>query len=196
MAHRTSVAARYPHVQGLRLLPLGLLFVVSAAWRAGAFRGWSSIDQAPRAWFYSGLLIAVVVSFPIRQWYRRRLGNGSPRRGGRGTVTLAIVAGAVLVTAAALPRAPGSVSLPPLILGLALAHPGLDAGRGRRHYLVLAAAWCLFACLPLLAVPMRVRDVGLDLLIGLSLIGAGLGDHWMLSRAFVDPHEASRVRTL
>jgi hypothetical protein len=38
---------------------------------------------------------------------------------------------------------------------------------------------------------VRVRDVGLDLLIGLSLVVSGLGDHWLLRRAFVASGEES-----
>jgi hypothetical protein len=61
----------------------------------------------------------------------------------------------------------------------------MTLGRLRWHYLPIAAAWFVFATLPPLGVSVHSRDVVFDLLIGLSLVVAGIGDHRMLCRTFV-----------
>ena len=52
----------------------------------------------------------------------------------------------------------------------------------RRHYLAIAVACVAFAIAPLIGVPVTVRDVTFDLLIGLGLLVAGVGDHVVLLR--------------
>jgi uncharacterized membrane protein YhaH (DUF805 family) len=145
--------------------------------------------------FIAGLLIAIAGSFPIRRCYWRRFGYERSRRRWRGALMLTGVSGVLLVTVALQPAA-ASVSLPAMVIGLALVHPALSSDGRRWHYLPLAAAWCLFACLPLVHVAVHVRDVGLDLLIGLSLIVSGLGDHWQLRRAFAASGEKAYVSSL
>src|SRR2546426_8784852 len=67
------VTQHYLQLQGLRLLPVGAVFLMSAMWRAV---GPHSTDGAisARLWFYGGLVAAVMGSFVIRAWYRKRFG--------------------------------------------------------------------------------------------------------------------------
>src|SRR5262249_19510507 len=74
------VTERYPQLQGLVLMPLSVLFLASAAYRAG----WFSLpgDDGPHVaarWFFGGLGLAVVASYPITAWYRTLLGSAPQR---------------------------------------------------------------------------------------------------------------------
>jgi hypothetical protein len=196
LMERHFVVERYPHLQGLRLVPLGVLFLISAAWRAGFLSAVIPSDRAAHFWFFSGLAIAVAVSFPIRRSYRRRFGRPPrPERTRTGVVTLTMVTGAFVLTLA-VPHLPGSVSLPALAIALALTYPGLSGGGLRWHYLPLAAGWFIFAWLPHLGLSRHVREVGLDVLIAVSLIVAGLGDDRILRRAMAAPREEPYARSI
>jgi hypothetical protein len=65
----------------------------------------------------------------------------------------------------------------------------------RRHYLVIAVACLVFAFAPLMRVPPAARNVALDLLIGMGLIVAGVGDHMALQRVLQSPEGVGDVRT-
>ena len=65
------VTARYPQLQGLRLLPIAAVFLISAAWNGGLFHV-PGEDQpiAPVRWFLIALFVAVAASYPMRGLYK------------------------------------------------------------------------------------------------------------------------------
>jgi hypothetical protein len=181
------VTDHYAQLQGLRLIPLALCFLGSAAWRAGLL-GWlpGSGGGGARAWFLTSLSLAVIASFPIRAHYRRRLGVASSRVTRTGMVTLtACFVYFVILTG--LPSNRWHVSIAVLFAALALAHVGLASGGVRRHYLGIAVACLAFAIAPLIGEAGTGREVTLDVLIGLGLLVAGVGDHLVLQRVLQVP---------
>src|SRR5688500_4530199 len=66
----------YPRLQGLRLVPLGLLFVGVALWHDGQLT-WlpgSTGDGAAR-WFLGGLILAIAASYGVAAYYRSQFGS-------------------------------------------------------------------------------------------------------------------------
>jgi uncharacterized membrane protein YhaH (DUF805 family) len=183
-----QVAERHAHLQGLRIVPLGLLFLVSAVWRAG-YLPWPAAVHTARVTFFAALVVAVGVSFPIRAAYWRHSGRPRVRRHRTGAMTLILVTAAFLLSTA-LPSTPRSPSMPALVVGLALIYPAMFVGGRRWHYLPLAAAWGLFALLRTFGVSFHVREVTLDLLIAISVIVAGLGDHRLWRRTYTSRQDA------
>jgi hypothetical protein len=175
------VAEHYKQLQGLRLLPLGIPFLISAAWRT--LMSTESPGLSRVAWM--GLLVtAIAASIPIGRYYTRRFGDAD---------TLPWRAAAVLFGSFAtllglewLQEAwPAPVSLPVLFVAIALARVGLVADCLRLHYVWIAVACIVFASLAPLGVPLEIRAVALDALIGGGLIVAAIGDDRVLRRAMV-----------
>ena len=181
------VTEHYPHLQGLRLVPLALCFLASAAWRAGLLDWLPGIAHGgARVWFLTSVSFALIVSFPIRAYYRRRVGIARPlaTRADAVNVTMCFAYFALLT---ALPPNRWHVSVPMLFAALALAYVGLANRRVRRHYLGIAVACLAFALAPLVGVTGTAQDVSFDLLIGLGLLVAGVGDHLVLQRTLQAP---------
>jgi hypothetical protein len=171
------VTEHYGQLQGLRLLPLSVPFVLSAVSQA-----------APRPLLTGtafALLLAasVAASFPIGAYYVRRFGRAQPKRWQTGMATLVIAAAAFLWLEWLQETRPLPVSLPVVFVALLLARLGWAAGRLRAHYLWIAGACAVFAILPVLHVPMHARTVAFDLLIAGGLAVAAIGDHRVLLRA-------------
>jgi hypothetical protein len=188
------VTEHYAHLQGLRLVPLGVCFLGSGAWRAGLM-GWvpGIAGRGARAWFVASLAIALGLSPAIGAHYRRH-GVVRPRVTTTGAVTLTTCF-VSFVLVGRLPPNAWQVSMPVLLVAFILAYLGVVAGGLRRHYLVIALACVLFAFAPLMRVPLAARNVALDLLIGMGLIGAGVGDHVALQRVLHAPEGVGDVRT-
>jgi hypothetical protein len=182
------------HLQGLRLVPLGVCFVWSGAWRAGLMEWVPGVGgRGARAWFVSSLAIALGASLVIGARYRRH-GVVRPRATATGAVTLtACFVSFVLV--GRLPPNAWQVSMPALLVAFVVAYLGVVADGLRRHYLVIALACLVFAFAPLMRVPLAAREVALDRLIGIGLIGAGVGDHVALQRLLHAPEGVGDVRT-
>jgi hypothetical protein len=188
------VTEHYAHLQGLRIVPLGVCFLGSGAWRAGLM-GWvpGIAGRGARAWLVASLAIAVGLSLAIGARYRRH-GVVRPRATATGAVTLT----ACFVSFVVLGRLPPNawqVSMPALLAAFVLAYLGVVADGLRRHYLVIAVACLVFAFAPLMRVPPAARNVALDLLIGMGLIVAGVGDHMALQRVLQSPEGVGDVRT-
>src|ERR1700722_8985478 len=113
------VTERYADLQGLRVAPLGVPFVVSAAWRAGWLGGWPSPDDhIARYWFLASLAIAVALSYGIRAHYRGRFGVVRAPRWRTGVLSTVSLWGGVVALAALQGRFGWRLSVPALFVGL------------------------------------------------------------------------------
>ena len=57
------VTSRYPQLQGARLIPLSLVFLASAWWRAGGLHlPGDHLPYGPQAWFFAGLSVDEIAS--------------------------------------------------------------------------------------------------------------------------------------
>jgi hypothetical protein len=182
------VTTHFSRLQGLRLVPLGVPFLLSAAWRARWLSWWPGVTgRGAAVWFFALLATAIAVSFPIRTWYEYHFGVVVSR--GRHSGVGPIVASAAVVVLAIwfqLEFAP-PVLTPLLVVGLVLALIGWRDLAVRPHYIAIGVACASYACSQVLGVPLLARAILLDLLVGISLIVAGVGDH----RAFVHVFAAS-----
>ena len=178
------VARFYPHLQGLRLIPLGVLFSVTAAWNAGFFRRVPGVTTArgPEKWFAMlfGLALAAAMLFGI--YYRRRFGAVRPAHRVRGPLT---VIGFVLASSLAVGLQGAlqtSVSLPLIVIGIAIGYAGVLGGLLRPHYLVVSAWLLVIAMLGTFGVPLHIRETLCDAVAGLGLMVVGGGDHFLILR--------------
>ncbi len=184
------VTSRYPQLQGARLIPLSLVFLASAWWRAGGLHlPGDHLRYGPSAWFFGSLTAAVVGSYGIRHWYRRSLGSVGQRATRSAAIPIlgscALVALAVWLQSAL----QWQVSLPALSVAAVLAATGVASNRLRRHYLVAAAVLVIFSALPVLGVGVPALDATFDFVIGVVLLITGIGDHRLLSRTLHRPAE-------
>jgi len=182
------VTEHYGQLQGLRLLPLSVPFLLSAMSQAAP-----SPLLTGRA-FVVLLATAIAASFPIGTYYVRRFGRAQPNPWRTGMATLVAAAAAFLWLEWVQESRPLPLSLPVVFVSLLLARLGCAAGRLRSHYLWLAGACAMFATLPLLHVSMYTRTVAFDLLIGGGLVVAAIGDHCVLLRAMA-PNDHRPMRT-
>jgi hypothetical protein len=188
------VAQRYPQLQGLRLLPLASVALMWAASDVGFLRLPDDGDvRTVRAWLWGAIALAVLASFAIRRWYTSTYGWISQRplyHAGAPHVALAVCGGLILwfwdQTAV-------STRLPlPLLfvatttLAVAVAHDPF-----RRHYFAIAALWFLVSGIR--ALGDRIPSSAFDLLIGVSLLVAGVGDHRLLARTLRPVPQSERI---
>ena len=175
------LAANYPHLQGLRLVPVGLVFLASALWRAASASP-ALFGQPARLWFVVAMVLALAADYPIASVYRRRYGHIRFRL--RRHVASVLV-GALLVVGAL--WWPGilepPVSWPIAAIGGLLISIAIRSHGLRIHYAALGGLWLLLAIGPGLPLPTQFLDVALDALIALTLIVGGVGDHFVLVRA-------------
>jgi hypothetical protein len=165
------------YLQGLRIVPLGVPFLASAAWRAGWLTWWPwTAGRGAERWFWTNVATAIVLSYVIRAWYRRRWGARQPPRRGSGAATLTTSAIGVVALAMFQP-ATIRVSIPLVFVGLQLLMLSVVGHGVRTHYRVIAGVCVVVACLPLVGVSRHLRAIALDLLMGGGVIGAGWGDH-------------------
>jgi hypothetical protein len=177
------VTERYEQLQGLRLVPLALPFLLSSVWREGrlAWVPWTH-GVGVRIWFLALVALAIRLSLAARTYYRRRFGAVQPALSLRAPLAGSLFAALFSVAACLQHGVQPSVSGPLAVVALGLAYVGLVGGAARLHYLAVAAATALFAGLGPLGVPLHTRDVLFDQLIGIGFIVVGLGDHLLLRR--------------
>jgi hypothetical protein len=177
------VTAHYAHLQGLRIVPLGVPFLVSAMWRAGWLHWWPATQGfGATGWFVLMLAAAVGMSYPIEAWYRAQFGDVRPLagRGGAATLVLSFV---VFLALGWLQESAGwTISAPLLFVGAALFRLALIQKGLRKHYLLPACACVAFALWHSPHASSSAMAIGRDLCIGLGLIVAGLGDDRVLRR--------------
>jgi len=180
------VTERYEHLQGLRLVPLGIPFLLSSAWRSGHLTSvpWTN-GIGPRIWFVSLVAVAVALSLGTKTYYERRFGDVQSALTIR-TPLAAFVFTALFILSASLPsEGPATVSIPAVIIALGLGYLGMVGGLFRHHYLVVAVCVVLFAALGPLGVSLHTRAVLWDQLIGSGFVVIGLGDHLLLRRTLM-----------
>ena len=178
------VARFYPHLQGLRLIPMGVLFWVMAAWSAGFFRRVPGISRGhgPENWFAMlfGLALATAMLFGI--YYRRRFGVVRAAHRVRGPLTLL---GFVLAFSLAVwfqDALHTTVSLPLIVIAIAVWYGGVLGGLLRQHYLVVSVGLLVVAMLGTFGVSVYMREVVCDAVAGLGLMVVGVGDHLLILR--------------
>ena len=176
------VARHYRQLQGLRLLPRSVPFLLSALWRL-AFP--ASGSALPRAGWALLVAAAIAASVPIGRYYTRRYGDADVFPW-RAAVTLLGGAVAVLALEWIQELRPFPVSLPIVFVAVALARVGLSSDGLRLHYVWIAAACAVFAALAPLGVPLDVRAAALDLLLGGGIAVAAIGDDRVLRRAMTE----------
>ncbi len=172
------VAEHYRQLQGLRLLPLSVPFLLSGAGRVMRVTAGPGL---PRGGWAALTAVALASSVPIGRYYARRFGeaNTFPWRTG-----LTLIGSLLALLTLEWTREAWhlSVSLPILFVAIVLARLGLAADRLRVHYLWIAAACAAYASLPPLGVALELRAAALDLLVGGGLAVAAIGDDRVLRR--------------
>jgi len=182
------VVHRYPHLQGLRIAPLGIPFLLSAAWRNGQLH-WipGTAGRGASYWFVGLMAVAVALALVLGQEYQKRFGS-LEAAGDIRTPLIAATFGAALVASIWIQGTlETSFSLPMIVIGGGLAYVGYAGGALRVHYMAVATVAFAFATLGVFGVPVLLREILLDELIGLSLIVIGVGDHLLLRRT-LDPN--------
>lgn len=187
MVHVRSVryvTENYAQLQGLRLVPLGLVFLISAAWRIGWLRRWpGATGPGATYWFVAMTALALLASFPIRSWYHRRFGVVRPRPFENGAITLITFTLLLLALVWVEEQLSSPLPLARIFFIGTLVYIG-TAQRGMRpHYLVIATACVIVAVWRPLDLPLVEREILTDLLSGLALLVAGIGDHLVVIRA-------------
>lgn len=185
---RRYVTAHFADLQGLRLVPVGVAFLVSAAWRLGWLGPSLSVGrQEAGRWFFALVCIALAASFPIRASYRRRFGDVRLTGGYTGAPTLVGCLLTLILLVWHQERANWHVSLPPLFLGLVLFRLGIVQRRLRVHYVPIACAFLVLAVVAPFEMSELAGDVAVDVIVGGSLIVGGLGDDRVLRRTLQQP---------
>ena len=191
IARLRYVTSRYPQLQGLRLVPLSIVFLASAAWRVGLLSlPWDNQPLVPELWVLAALVVAILVSFVLRFWYTRRIGSvgqyGS-RSAALPLLATAVVAGVALWLQVSLNW---HLSLPALTVAMTLLAVGAAHCEFRRHYIAAALVLFAFSVFPLGGWGSNALSVALDGAIGLSMLIAALGDHLLVVRTLRPPQEA------
>ena len=188
------VTERYPHLQGLRLVPLGFPFLISGAWRSGSFAEVpDTLGVAPRYLFLALLAVALALSALAARYYRRQFGTVQPQRRVRRAVAFGLFAGGLAAAAWMQDAVAPAIALPTVVIAVALGWLGVTGGQPRAHYVALAGLCLVFATLGALGISVETRDALLDNLIGVGLIVIGIGDHMLLRRT-LEP--VSRVEAI
>lgn len=161
----------------MRLLPLSAPFLWSAASRLSSA---ASGPMLPRAG-WALVAAALATSVPIRRYYMRRFGN-TRKVSWRNMFTWlgSLAALFALEWAREAWRVP--VSLLIVFVAVVLARLGLSAHRLRVHYLWITAACLLFSLLAPLGASSEIRAAAFDLLLGIGLLIAAIGDDRVLRR--------------
>jgi hypothetical protein len=179
------VTGHYAHLQGLRLLPLSVPFLLAAAERI------AGRSVVPAGVWALLVIASLAAPFRIGQYYARRFGQAPAPRWRSGMLTLVASCAAFLWFEWLRETLSPSISWPLLFVAVVLARLGLVAGRLRVHYLWIAAAVTVFAVLPRASTSEDARAVAGYLLIGGSLAVAAIGDDRVLRRALASGRQDS-----
>jgi hypothetical protein len=173
----------YAHLQGLRVVPLAIPFLGSAAWRMGWLSWLPGIaGHGTRYWFAMSLAAALIASYPIRGWYRRRFGTVNQTLCGSGALGLTTFAVGFAALVAIQDWLGWAWPVPLMFVTVVMLYVGTRHAGLRRHYVVLALACMVFIAVGRLGMPQSTQRVLLELLIGFGLVFAGVRDHVTLRR--------------
>src|SRR5262249_12394513 len=170
------VTANYPHLQGLRIVPLGLPFLLAAVWRGVRTSTPAATDATVGRWFLLVFLLALAGSVAAGRYYRTRYGVVRLHlRDQASPLLLSVVLGfATLVWQQLDTQWP--VPPPVVFVGIVLVWLGGARGGLRKHYAVIGGACLAFSMLGVFGVAAETRRLLLDVLMGSGLIGGGVGD--------------------
>src|SRR3954467_12967476 len=85
-AHVDAIRGRFltkriPSLLGYQLVPVGVLFLLSAVWDVGLLPlPWGDRPHVPGRWFLGAFVAALAASEPIRRWYQKKLSIRVSRR--------------------------------------------------------------------------------------------------------------------
>lgn len=191
-----AVTANYSYLQGLRLVPMGLVLIWLAALGADWLPGLAPGDPLPA---FLSLGLAVLGVWLIGFYYMRTFGRVQIARAAcrRDLVFCLAWTGGLVVSSLVDAR------LQPPVSTFGLTSAGLlvgwwwISGCFRSHYLFGAAVVAAISCLPLLGLlPASPFTVSSEALLnpllglwGLVYIIGGLFDHWLLVRTLTPPVE-------
>ena len=180
------VTERYEQLQGLRLVPLGIPFLLSSAWRSGrlAWVPWTTGIGA-RMWFVMLVASALALSLLAKTYYERRFGDVQSAVRLKALLAAFVFTSLFIVSASLGPDVQTVVSIPAVIVALGLGYVGMTGGVLRPHYLTMAVGVGMFALLGPLGIPLHAREILWDQLIGVGFVLIGAGDHLLLRRALV-----------
>ena len=180
------VTERYEQLQGLRLIPLGIPFLLSSAWRSGRLTWvpWTTGIGA-RMWFVTLVASAVAVSLLAKTYYERRFGDVQSAVRLKAPLAAFVFTSLFIVSVSLRPEAQTAVSIPAVIVALGLGYVGMTGGVLRPHYLTMAVGAGVFAFFGPLGIPLHTREVLWDQLIGIGFVVIGAGDHLLLRRTLV-----------
>jgi len=182
------VTERYEQLQGLRLVPLGIPFLLSSAWRSGhlTWVPWTTTAGiGARIWFVALIGAAVALSLLTKAYYERRFGDVQSAATIKAPLAAFVFTAVFIVSASLQPGSQATVSIPAVIVALGLGYVGMVGGLLRPHYLMMAVCVALFAALGTVGVPFHTRDVLWDQLTGIGFVVIGVGDHLLLRRTLV-----------
>lgn len=185
-----DVTRAFPHFLGLRMVPVGVWFLLVPA--LGPF------DARPA--LVAPLLAAVAASWGIGRWYRRRFGSvetGQASLGRNWPILLGLVAASLALAAASFARVLGPamlVAVLVLILFATVVLVGWPRRFDRRSLAAVAVTGVVaIAGAVLLAVashdPGRIGSTGdlFSVVVGSILCCSGLLEHRSLVRALAEP---------
>jgi hypothetical protein len=181
------VTSRYPQLQGARLIPLSLVFLASAWWRAGGIHlPGDHLTYGARAWFFGGVAVAVVGSYAIRR-FTRALGAVGQHPTHSAAIPIFGTCLLVALTARLQSELEWRLCLPAVAVAAVLLATGLRSRGIRSHYVIAAAVLFMFSALPLFGVAFSSLDATFDAAIGVVLLITGLGDHRLLRETLHQP---------
>src|SRR5260370_27264609 len=118
------VTRRDPQLRGLVLLPFAALFLLSAAWRLGAFHlPGDRQPHVPGRWFMLGFVLALAAARATRAWYNARFGRITQRPEHSQVIPILVVAACLPIAVSMAGN--GNVSVAPALGAGVLAGVGI-----------------------------------------------------------------------
>jgi hypothetical protein len=198
VARLRYVTEHYDNLQGLRLVPLGIAFLTfGTAQAAGLLQ--SEANRTAALVGITATTIAVLLSANlIGSYYRRRYGFVEARATTISLTWLALIL--VCVLTSRLPLRPTLPVLPiwpsAFLGGVVCLVRGIGHGGILHHYLAIAAGCFLLAGFELLGLSQSATNGSLQILTGIAVLVAGIGDHRVLRSALNPPKAADYGSTL